>query len=278
MIEISCHTWSFPDLTLTEALGTMARLGFRRADIGGGQGLNLAQAARQPRAVATEVKAELALYNLSLGDLLLMLPRISLADDERRLKEVETFKALVPFAAELGTPGITVSPGVAHNLEEDPTAFDRTVESLKAMTAAASEAGLAISITPHVDSMATTPADVRKLLDAVEGLKLTLDWASLVYNGAKYEDIAALMSRSRHMQVRGAAKGQLQLGMDRNKIDLARLVEDAIIAGYEGSITVSLIHSAGRHRVAKINHLNEAASLRDAVKAARDTILERQRG
>lgn len=256
----------------------MARLGFRRADVGGGQGLNLAGATRQPRAVAAEVKAELALYNLSLGDLFLMLPRISLADDERRLKEVETFKALLPFAVELGTPGITVSPGVAHNLEEDPTALDRTIDSLKAMTAAAVEAGLPVSIAPHVDSMATTPQGARALIDAVEGLKLTLDWASLIYGGAKYEDIAALIPRSRHMQVRGAAKGQLQLGMDRNKIDLARLVEDAIIAGYDGSICVSLIQSAGRHRVAKINPLSEAASLRDALKAARDTILERQRG
>jgi sugar phosphate isomerase/epimerase len=278
MIEFSCHVWSFPDLTLTEALGTMARLGFRRADIGGGQGLNLAQAARQPRAVATEVKAELALYNLSLGDLFLMLPRISLADDERRLKEVETFKALLPFAVELGAPGVSISPGVAHNLEEDPTALDRTIESLKAMTAAANEAGLPVSIAPHVDSMATAPQAARALVDAVEGLQLTLDWASLTYGGAKYEDIAVLIPRSRHMQVRGAAKGQLQLGMDRNKIDLARLVEDAIIAGYTGSISISLIQSAGRHRVAKINPLNEAASMRDALKAARDSILERQRG
>jgi sugar phosphate isomerase/epimerase len=278
MIELACHTWSFPDLTLTEALGTIARLGFRRADIGGGQGLNLTQAARNPRAVAAEVKADLALYNLSISDLFLMLPRISIADEERRLKEVETFKALLPFAAELGTPGITVSPGVIHNLEEDPAAQERTVESLTMMTAAAQAMNIPVSITPHVDSMATTPAGARALLNTVKGLTLTLDWASLTYGGAKHDDITALFPRTRHMQVRGAAKGQLQATLERNKIDWLRLMEDSIIAGYDGTLAVSLIQSAGRHRVAKINPLTEAAALRDILRAERDATLERQRG
>lgn len=278
MIEIACHAYSFPDLTLTEALGTAARLGFRRADIGGGQGLSLAQAARQPRATAAEIKADLALYNLTLSDLTLMLPRISLADDDRRAKEVESFKALIPFAVALGTPGITVSPGVAHNLEEDPSALERTLDSLQAMTAAAKAAKLRISIAPHVDSMATTPEAVRALLDSVEGLELTLDWASLTYGGAKHEDIAALIPRSRHMQVRGAARGQLQAGQDRNKIDFARLVEDAIIDGYDGTISLSLIQSAGRHRVAKVSPLKEVSTLRDTLREARDATLAKQRG
>ncbi len=34
MIEFACHTWTFNDLTVPEALGTIARLGFRYADIG----------------------------------------------------------------------------------------------------------------------------------------------------------------------------------------------------------------------------------------------------
>ncbi|MBK8022386.1 MAG: sugar phosphate isomerase/epimerase [Chloroflexi bacterium] len=270
MIEFACHTWSFPDLTLTEALGTIARLGFRRVDIGGGQGLNLTEAARKPRAVAAEVLADLALYNLTLSDLFLMLPRISVADEERRTKEIETFKALLPFAAALGAPGITISPGVAHNLAEDPAALDRTTDSLRAMIAAARDARLALSFAPHVDSMAATPDAARTLLDAVDGLSLTLDWASLIYAGARHEEITSLVRRSRHMQVRSAAKGQLQTTLERSKIDLPRLIEGLLLAGYEGTVTISLIQSAGQHRVAKINPVSEAAALRDALREARD--------
>ena len=51
MTEFSCHTWAFNDLTLPEALGTIARLGFRYVDIGSGASLNAARAAERPQAV-----------------------------------------------------------------------------------------------------------------------------------------------------------------------------------------------------------------------------------
>lgn len=278
MIEFACHAWSFPDLTLTEALGTIARLGFRRVDVGGGQGLSLIEAVRRPRAVAAEVLTDLALYNLTLSDLFLMLPRISVAEDARRLQEVETFKALLPFAAALGAPGITVSPGVAHHLDDDAQAVERASASLREMTAAARAANLPLSFATHVDSMATTPQAAHTLLNAVEGLTLTLDWSSLVYGGAKHEEIARLIPRSRHIQVRSAAKGQLQTTLERSKIDVGALIEDLIVMGYGGALSITLIQSAGRHKATRISPLAEAAALRDALREARDLILSRQQG
>jgi len=278
VIEFACHTWSFPDLTLTEALGTIARLGFRRADIAPGQGLAITRAVRQPRAAAAEIRADLALYNLTLSDLFLMLPRISTDDNARRTREIETFAALLPFARELGVPGVTVSPGVIHAPDDDPAAWERAVGALTQMRDAARDAGVPFSIAPHVDSMATTPERARRLLEALDGVTLTLDWASLTYAGARHDEIAALIRHSRHMQVRGAAKGQLQASGDRSKIDLARLLEDAIINGYEGTIAVSLLGEAGRHRVTKLSPAAETARLRDALRDARDTVLARLRG
>src|SRR5690606_16812592 len=130
MIEFSCHTWAFNDLTLPEALGTIARLGFRYVDIGSGPNLNAANAARNPRRAAAEIRDDLQTFNLRLSDVYIMLPRISLADDERRDKDIDLFKSLVPFAAALETPGITVSSGLAH--PDDEAAFERTAESLRA--------------------------------------------------------------------------------------------------------------------------------------------------
>jgi len=277
MITFGCHTWSFPDLTLTEALGTIARLGFRYADIGSGQGINLAQAAQQPRAIATDIKNDLALYNLALRDFYLMLPRISLADDDRREREIDTFVSLLPFMQALGVPGVTISPGVSHNLTEDPAAQARTLDSLRRMTAAAQTVGIALSFTPHVDSMATTPDAVRGLLQGVEGLGLTLDWASLSYYGAKYNDIAALITRCRHMQMRGAGRGQLQMTSEKSKFDLRLAVEDSVIANYDGTISLLLIQAAGRHKTAKVNAIAEISALRGLLRQARDeTLAKRQ--
>ena len=82
MLEFSCHTWAFSDLTLPEALGTIARLGFRYADIGSGSNLNTQRAAEHPRKEAADIQADLKLFNLKVGDLYLLLPRISLAADK----------------------------------------------------------------------------------------------------------------------------------------------------------------------------------------------------
>lgn len=270
MFTIACHTWGFPDLTLSEALGTMARLGFRSADIAPGQGLALTRAVRQPRAAANEIRADLALFNLSLSDLFLLLPRISTNDAERRQREIDTFSALMPFAQALGTPGVTVSPGVIHNAEDDATAWVRTVEALAVMRDAAQAAGLAFSFAPHVDSMATTPERARLLLDALDGVSLTLDWPSLVYSGARHDEIAALIPRARHIQVRGAAKGQLQAVGERSRVDLPRLAADCFTHGYQGAVSISLLAEAGRHRVTKVKPIAEATRLRDALREARE--------
>src|SRR5688500_11571193 len=154
MIEFACHTWAFNDLTLAEALGTIARLGFRYADIGSGPNLNAANAARSPRRAAADIREDLETFNLKLSDLYIMLPRVSLPEDDRREKDVDLFKSLVPFAAALEVPGMTVSPGLG---QADEGAFERTADSLKAMVEAAQAEGIAVSIEPHMDSMAQTP-------------------------------------------------------------------------------------------------------------------------
>ncbi|HEX2618495.1 MAG TPA: hypothetical protein VHL11_00075, partial [Phototrophicaceae bacterium] len=96
MIEFSCHTWAFNDLTLTEALGTIARLGFRYADLGSGAHFNPVKAVADPRRVAADIIGDLRVYNLKFADVYLLLPRISLADEEARRYEIDQFKTLLP--------------------------------------------------------------------------------------------------------------------------------------------------------------------------------------
>src|SRR6187549_3830331 len=103
MLEFACHTWAFNDLILPEALGTIARMGFRYVDIGSGAHINSQRAAADPRKEAADIRSDLEAFNLDVSDLYLMLPRISLADEDRRRKEIDLYKALVPFAQALGT-------------------------------------------------------------------------------------------------------------------------------------------------------------------------------
>jgi sugar phosphate isomerase/epimerase len=265
-MHIACHTWGFTDLTLSEALGTIARLGFRYVDIGSGQNLNATKAAANPRRAANEIIEDLQLFNLKLTDLYLMLPRISAPEDDKRQKEVDLFKSLLPFAAALDTPGITVSSGVAQPLE-DEGAWERTVAALREMHAAATDAGLPLSIEPHMDSMAQKPEGVQKLLRDVPGLKLTLDWAQMVCQDVFHDEIMKLVPHARHIQLRQAARKQLQTPFERGRIDVGKVVGDVTTTGYGGAWCIELMNIPGWHGMMKVDALRESLKLRDAIKA-----------
>jgi sugar phosphate isomerase/epimerase len=270
-MNFSCHTWAFHDLTLTEALGTIARLGFRYADLGTGPGFNVNRAASSPRRAASDLREDLATYNLSVSDFYLMLPRISLVEDERRDKDLEVFKALMPFAAEIAVPGITVSPGVA---QTDDDAYERTVDALRQMKEAADTVGLPLSIEPHMDSMASTPEAALKLIEDIEGLQITLDWAQMICQNIAHDAILTLLPHTRHVQIRQAARNQLQTTFDKGKIDVGRVVSDLLAHDYTGEVCVEVINIIGRHGIAKVDSLRESVRMRDALRDARDKALK----
>ncbi|MCB9451320.1 MAG: sugar phosphate isomerase/epimerase [Anaerolineaceae bacterium] len=270
MIEFACHTWAFNDLTLPEALGTIARMGFRYVDIGSGPSLNAPRAAENPRKAAADIRDDLKRFNLKVSDLYLMLPRISLADDARREKELELYKALIPFAVELGTPGITLSPGLAHPAE-DEDAHDRTVVMLREMVKAGKAADLDVSIEPHLDSMAQTPEAALKFLKDVPGLQLTLDWAHMVCQDIFHDDIIKLLPHTRHIQIRQAAREQLQVPFERGRIDVTRVMESLIVlAGYDGVVCIEYMNTPGWHGMETVDPITESSVLRDALRDARD--------
>ncbi|MBN2471963.1 MAG: sugar phosphate isomerase/epimerase [Anaerolineae bacterium] len=112
MFELACHTWGFSDMPLEEAVQTIARLGFSYIDLGSGPHLDVDAAARNPAREARGILDLLETFHLTPTDLYIMLPALSSADEGRRLYEVRLFERLLPFAAELGVPGITLSPGI----------------------------------------------------------------------------------------------------------------------------------------------------------------------
>jgi sugar phosphate isomerase/epimerase len=269
MMQFGCHTWGFHDKPLTEALGTIARLGFRYVDLGSGQHLDVVRASEKPQKVADTVRRDLEAFNLQVSDLYLMLPRISVADDERREHEVTSFKALMPFAAALGTPGITVSPGISGQGEPDAVR-GRVADVLRRFVALAGEHDLRVSIEPHLDSTASTPGAVRALIREVDGLGVTLDWAHMTAQGIKPDDVVSLLPAVRHVQVRQAAPMRMQTPFDQGVLDLRRVVTLLLSAGYDGVVTVELMQTIGWHGAAEVDTVTEALRLRDTLRDLRD--------
>jgi sugar phosphate isomerase/epimerase len=273
-MEFACHTWGFHDRPLVEALGTIARMGFRYVDLGTGPHLELNRIARDPRGIALEIRQELALFNLKLSDIYLMLPRISLADESNRARDIELFKRLLPFIVALETPGVTLSPGLVHP-EDDTEALERTVAALREMVDAAEAATpvtrLQVSIEPHMDSMAQTPEQAKAILDRVEGLQITLDWAQFVYADVFHDRIVSLLPFTRHVQIRQAARAQLQTPFDRGRIDVTKVVNALQEAGYDDVVCVEYMQTKSeRHGLIDVDAVKEAVQLRDALRDARD--------
>lgn len=269
MIEFACHTWAFNDLTLPEALGTIARLGFRYVDIGSGANFEAARAAARPKQVAAEINSDLEIFHLRVSDLYLMLPRISVSDAEIRQKDLDLYTALLPFAQALAAPGITLSPGLAHASDVDPEAEDRTVAALREMVRQGKQAGLRVSIEPHLDSMAYTPQAALKLVEDVPGLEITLDWAHMVCQNIQPEAIHSLLPHTRHVQLRQAAHRKLQTAFEQGSIDLAQVMTALKAADYDGVICVEYMNTPGWHGMEKVDTLKESVRLRDVLRAAR---------
>jgi sugar phosphate isomerase/epimerase len=272
-MEFSCHIWGFNDMRLQEALGTIARLGFRYVDIGTGTHFNPARAidANERQALFKEIREGLKLYNLKVADMYFFLQRISLNDEQKRSTDLTLFKALLPFAKALGAPGITVTPGLSHP-DDDAEAWQRSIDALTQMHETAQEAELALSFEPHLDSMAFTIERIQRLLDAVEGLQLTLDWAHLVCQGIDHQAIIELLPYTRHIQIRQAKVGKLQTSFDAGSIDVAQVMDALFAADYAGCISVEIMQSVGWHGMEKVSSVIECSRMRDALREARDAL------
>lgn len=264
-VYFSAHTWSFADLTLPEALGTIARLGFRFVDIGSGSGWSAQAAANNPRKVAQEIREDLDRYDLTLSDLYLMHPWITTAG-ERRERDLELFTNLLPFAQALGTQGITVSPGVLRKDDDPEQALALAQSALAQMQASANEQGLALSIEPHLDSVAPNPSTTLKLLDLVDGLNVTLDWAEMTCQNISLDQLTPLLARTRHIHFRGATRNKLQVALEKSTITPETVFASLQTVDYEGAISFELLGQNLRHGAQKLAPISEILHLRDAFK------------
>jgi len=269
LITIACHTGGLAHLSLEDALGTVARLGFRYVDLAHA---DLERAAVQPTAEAAVIHALLTDFNLTLTDLVWALPAVNAPDPVTREAELVRFERLLPFAKGLGTPGITLSPG---SVQDDGAehSMARAVVALLRMKRAAENVGLRLSIEPQVDSVAELPADALMLLDCVPGLRLTLDYAQLIYQGLGRKDIAPLIGKAAHIQIRQAAKNRLQTSFEIGKLDMREVIEDLNSAGYHGGLSVEYLSISREYGAVAVDVIEETVKTRDALRNARRAVL-----
>ncbi len=267
-LPIACHAWAYNNLSLEEAVGTIARLGFRYVDLGSGPHLDVSRAAAYPEAEAANICQLLDQFDLTLTDLYLMLPFTNAPTPAQREGQITLFERLIPFAVALGTPGITVTPGIVHADGIDHS-LARAIPSLLRMLQAAEDTDLRISFEPHMDSVGQQPEQALLLLDAVPGLSVTLDYAHFVCQGIVRREVEPLLEHVAHVHMRQAKRGILQTAHDDGTMNIPELLNDLYQAGYRGALTVEYMTTFGWHNMKTISISNETVRTRDALRSAR---------
>ena len=152
--KLSLTSWSLPACSLQEAAGISKVLGINALDVGYfyGPALDKAKLLAEPERVADEVTAlgiDLpCLYHLfgsTLADR-------NLADPRHLEANVADLKQAVRFCKRAGIGVIFVLPGVVNPGQGRREALAQSAASLKRLLPIAAEAGITLTVEPHVHS------------------------------------------------------------------------------------------------------------------------------
>ncbi len=270
--EFSCTSLSFPVLSLKQVAELVGILGFRYLDVCIADGTRDVRAAavwEAPEVLARDHRDLLASANLVAADVFAHIGRsaldrpINTPDPDARRENRRRLQNYFTYAAGIGSPGLTLSPGA----EGDDAAFERACSELAWATQEAGEHGLALSVEAHLSSIAATVERAEALCAAVPGLCLTLDYSHFLASGITQAAVDPLFKRARHAHVRQSRPGELQCPVDCGALDVTAMLSAASVTGYRGRYSVEFVHSSAWN-MNSLDVLTQTVLMRNALLSA----------
>ncbi len=238
-MKLAVTSWSFPACTLNEAWGIAQALGFQAMDLGllHGAALDRVRIITDPEGAAADLGGITVsnLYWLFGADIV----ENAVSDPAARARNNAEFAQVCRFAKAAGCPSVFVLPGVT-----GPGAFDAAVAGLRGLVAVALAHGILLTVEPHVGGLLASPADTLRMLAAVPGLKLALDYAHFTCMGFRQDEIDVLAPHAGHVHMRQARPGALQAKWGEGVLDFTAMVGVLRDAGYTGYLAVEYVHQA----------------------------------
>ena len=240
--QYSCADYGWPSLKHPTVMAVADDLGYQGMDIGiFGEVTHVKVSDLQHwRQKAARIKRNLGAIGLRCADVSLM-PSAdpsrltpSHPDPDEQNEAIRLFELAALMARNLKAPGVTICPGVIHEGDSYRQALLRASGSIRARAEIASFHGLELSVEPHRGSLIDTAEKVWDLLDAVDGLSLTLDVSMMFFCGMTVEEIAAFAPRTRHVQFRPGRRDKVQVRLKHNEIDFAPILQALDRASYRG--------------------------------------------
>jgi sugar phosphate isomerase/epimerase len=280
-VKLACDDFGWPGLRpefVFDLIREMGLEGVSMGFFGGGTPRDPQLIAVDPEGWAERIGSELATRGLAPADAFFV-PSADLAGaavnhpDAAQVQEGEVlFDAFLLFARRLGVPGVTVLPGLIFGGERWDEAFDRSIEGLRRRVEKAGEAGVRLSVEPHIvstspyaGSVIDTPAKVEQMLDRVPGLELTLDYGHFNVQGIPDREVEPLISHARHFHMRGGAEGFVQTTFEDNVTDFGRVLDVMAAVGYDGWVEFEYVHDS-RPGCSSCDNVQETMKFRDFVR------------
>lgn len=267
-MKLSVTAWSFPALTMEEIGGLANVLSIPAVDIGlfYASALDKARILSSPVDYGREVREALpvavANYYHLFGDGL-MGRNLALPADAENLKDC---KAAMAFAKAAGAPTIFVLPGMINPGQSRRQALAQSIENLKPMVEAGQEAGVTLTVEPHVHGLLESVEITHEMVDKVPGLKLALDVAHYLSLGFRQDEIETLCPHTGHVHLRQSKQGELQTKMDEGTINFPAFFGALRDAGYDGWLAIEYVHQAYMNTLFD-DVLTETVRMRDTFNA-----------
>lgn len=270
---LSCTSFSFPMLSLAQALQVIAILDLDGVD------LCIASGARDVRAEAVISDATglgrkhrqicqdfgLEVYDVfaHIGSSVSDRP-INIADPSTIVENRVILSHYFEYAQAAGSPGVTISPGLLDPLDAH-RAFMRATSELSWACEQARSFGIELSIEPHLGSIAHDVASTKRLCGAVDGLSLTLDHSHFIASCVPPETVNPLFAFARHAHLRQARPGFLQCRVKDGALNVSSTLQAATAYGFTGTFALEFIHSEA-WGMDQLDVLSETVRLRDVVR------------
>ncbi len=251
-MKLSCPDFSWPLLEHRHALSLITMLGVEGLDLGlfGNRSHVRPETVREDIPLWAGVLSErIARAGLELADFFAQAwtePEVLAVNhpDPRQHDDAWAFFVdMLELAHRLGTPGMTLLPGVRFGDEPWEASIQRSADALKGRLDAAAVHGITLSVEGHVGSNVDTPEKLARLIELTPGLQLTLDYTHFIYAGFTDADVEPLLEHARHVHCRGGAPGRLQTSFAENVIDYSRILQRLRERAYPGYVGLEYVWS-----------------------------------
>ncbi len=275
-MELKCTSLSFPMLSFAEAATVIALIGIPNLDVGaheGGCHVQPSQLEANPSQVAEELRRAIDEAGVGVSDLFPTFGHgfrerpVNTPDAAEREANLRRLRAIVGVCRQIGARGITLLPGVIWDDLGPDRSFELSVAELRRLVSVVNDAGLRLSVECHLESVAETPARTLALVQAVPGLRLTLDYSHFVANGFSPDDVHPLVPHAGHFHARQARNGLVQANHWEGTLDFDDIVGRLKAAGYPGDLCVEYTWQEWRG-ANNVDVLSESVLLRDQLKQA----------